>query len=494
MCAESLAGHGGPAFCGGVLTGRGWVWQAVGVETESISVGELLNDPANVRQHGARNLETIKASLARFGQQKPIVVDGNGVVVAGNGTLAAARELGWQSVHVVRSGLTGSDRTAYAIADNRTAELAEWDDAALAEQLSALAIDDAELLAAAGYDPGELEALADAVVGGGEVVEDEAPEPPADPVTQPGDLWQLGDHRVLCGDCRISSDVSALLGGTKINVALTSPPYASQRKYDESSGFKPISPDDYVEWFEAVQANVAEHIADDGSWFVNIKEHCDDGQRSLYVKDLTLAHVRKWGWRFVDEYIWTHGGTPKAAQQRFKNGWEPVFMFSMGRHKFRPESVLHETDSVPDWKGLHPNAEKVQQHGFTEGMRRLGVNARATKYTAKGGRTQRGSTSKNQGSSGLAYPSNVLSLGKNSEALGHSAAFPVGLPVFFIKSHTDEGDAIFDPFLGSGTTLVAAEQLGRKCYGVEISPAYCDVIVERWENLTGGKAKRVAGG
>ena len=141
------------------MTGRGWLWQAARVETESISVGELLNDPANVRQHGARNLETIKASLARFGQQKPIVVDGNGVVVAGNGTLAAARELGWQSVHVVRSGLTGSDRTAYAIADNRTAELAEWDDAALAEQLSALAIDDAELLAAAGYDPGELEKL-----------------------------------------------------------------------------------------------------------------------------------------------------------------------------------------------------------------------------------------------------------------------------------------------------------------------------------------------
>ncbi len=122
------------------------MWQAVVVETESIAVGELLNDPANVRLHNARNLETIKASLLRFGQQKPIVVDGDGVVVAGNGTLAAARELGWQSVHVVRSALTGSDRAAYAIADNRTAELAEWDEGALAGQLSALAIDDAEQL------------------------------------------------------------------------------------------------------------------------------------------------------------------------------------------------------------------------------------------------------------------------------------------------------------------------------------------------------------
>ena len=130
-----------------------------------VAVDKLLQDPANVRQHSAKNIETIKASLARFGQQKPIVVDGDGVVVAGNGTLAAARELGWQKVHVVRSALTGSDRTAYAIADNRTAELAEWDDAALAEQLSALAIDDDELLAAAGFDEAELEKLTGSVCG-----------------------------------------------------------------------------------------------------------------------------------------------------------------------------------------------------------------------------------------------------------------------------------------------------------------------------------------
>lgn len=131
------------------------------MRASQVDVDELLQDPANVRQHSTRNIETIKASLARFGQQKPIVVDGDGVVVAGNGTLHAARELGWQKVHVVRSTLTGSDRTAYAIADNRTAELAEWDDAALAEQLSALAIEDEDLLAAAGFDAGELEVLVD---------------------------------------------------------------------------------------------------------------------------------------------------------------------------------------------------------------------------------------------------------------------------------------------------------------------------------------------
>ena len=184
----------------------------------------------------------------------------------------------------------------------------------------------------------------------------------------------------------------------------------------------------------------------------------------LYVKDLTLAHVRKWGWRFVDEFIWTHGGTPKAVRQRFKNGWEPVLQFTKDRHKFIPNSVRTESDNVP-----------------------VGDGRNTADYQGKGGIFDTGSTI----GDGMAYPSNVLSLGKNREALGHAAAYPVKLPEFFIKAYSDEPDIIYDPFLGSGTTLIAAEQLDRKCYGMEISPAYCDVIVQRWENLTGRKAELI---
>ncbi|MHA1572440.1 MAG: DNA methylase, partial [Alphaproteobacteria bacterium] len=161
------------------------------MKVQSIAVAELVNDPANVRKHSGKNLDAIKGSLARFGQQKPIVVGPDGVVVAGNGTLEAAKALGWKKIDAVKTGLKGSDRTAFAIADNRTSELAEWDDAALAEQLSALAIDDEELLAAAGFDEAELERLVSETTGLGDIVEDEAPEPPADPVTKAGDLWQL---------------------------------------------------------------------------------------------------------------------------------------------------------------------------------------------------------------------------------------------------------------------------------------------------------------
>jgi ParB-like chromosome segregation protein Spo0J len=127
------------------------------MKTERVPIDSVQFDPANVRRHGEKNLATIKASLARFGQQKPLVVDADGVVRAGNGTLAAAKALGWKEVTIVRTDLKGAEATAYAIADNRTAELAEWDDDALAQTLAALQIEDNELLLASGFIEQELE-------------------------------------------------------------------------------------------------------------------------------------------------------------------------------------------------------------------------------------------------------------------------------------------------------------------------------------------------
>lgn len=497
--------------------------------TEVVRLEDLSADPANARLHSEQNLDAIKGSLRRFGQQKPIVVDSDGIVRAGNGTLEAARSLGWEEIAIVRTSLEGAEAMAYAIADNRAGELATWDADVLAQCLAAIRDDESTEegveIEGTGFSPADIREMFgnNADVPGWEELntpkdeEDaelpEVPDIPEEPITQPGDLWILGDHRLLCGDCASTQAVTTLLDGQQINVAISSPPYASQRKYDETSPFKPIHPDEYLEWFEPVQANIAQHLADDGSWFLNIKEHCDEGQRVLYVKDLTLAHVRRWGWRFVDEYIWTHGGTPKAVNQRFKNGWEPIFQFTRGRHKFRPDEVRHQTSNVPDWKGLHPNMEKIQGRGFLHGSLKAGVDprgpqpaeyvARKLGYETRDGRKQEGSNADNQGlglynggipddlRGGMAYPSNVLSLGKNREAVGHPAAYPTGLPTFFLKAYSDEGDIVFDPFLGSGTTLVAAEQLGRRCFGMEISPGYCDVIVQRWERLTERTAERV---
>ena len=129
------------------------------MKIERVPLSELVMDPSNVRKHSGRNIEAIKGSLAKFGQQKPIVVGSNGVVVAGNGTLAAARELGWADIAVQRTELQGADATAYAIADNRTADLAEWAETELAEALCSLRLQDAELAAAAGYSDAEIDAL-----------------------------------------------------------------------------------------------------------------------------------------------------------------------------------------------------------------------------------------------------------------------------------------------------------------------------------------------
>jgi ParB-like chromosome segregation protein Spo0J len=128
------------------------------VKVQTVPIDSIHPDPANVRKHGPRNLDTIKASLARFGQQKPVVVDTKGIVRAGNGTLEAARALGWAEIAIVRSDLKGSEATAYAIADNRSAELAEWDETGLAETLRSLQSEDFDL-GAVGYEAGEVDAL-----------------------------------------------------------------------------------------------------------------------------------------------------------------------------------------------------------------------------------------------------------------------------------------------------------------------------------------------
>lgn len=132
---------------------------AVKTKIEKVAIESLVSDPANVRKHGERNIQTIVASLHRFGQQKPIVIDKRNIVRAGNGTLEAARSLGWTHLDCVRTSLEGGEAVAYSIADNRTAELAEWDDDLLAAQLNGLLTEDEELLKAAGFDDEELSKL-----------------------------------------------------------------------------------------------------------------------------------------------------------------------------------------------------------------------------------------------------------------------------------------------------------------------------------------------
>ena len=412
-------------------------------------------------RNNAKAVGKVAASIKRFGFGAPLLArPESGEVIAGHTRLLAAAKLGLATVPVRwMPGLTDAEAHALALADNRMGEIAEWDDAALAEVLRELQAADESLLADTGFTDDDLARLfADTQLIAPEP-DDEAPEPDlAGPVHSVlGEVYELGPHRLVCGSCREFGDVEKLLGGTKINLAFTSPPYASQRTYDESSGFKPIPPDEYVEWFRDVQANVRAFLAADGSWFVNIKPASEGLDCTLYVQDLVIAHARQWGWHFAGEFCWERIGMPGKPARRFKNQFEPIFQFATDEWKFRPEQVMHESDKVPTY-----SAENHWSHGL------------------KSSQGSAGKGWKNAPQAGMAYPGNRLPPFATETEGQHSAAFPVGLPDFFVRAYTDAGDTIFDPFMGSGSTLIAAAQNSRVSYGCEISPRYCDVIRRRW--------------
>ena len=435
------------------------------MEIKQVKVEALIPYAKNSRTHDDAQVAQIAASIKEFGWTNPILVDGEQGIIAGHGRLMAARKLGMTEVPVIElKDLTSTQKKAYIIADNRLALNAGWNNDMLTIELNEL-LEDKFSLELLGFNADELNALLNPIeIIEGLTDEDEVPEPPPEPITKLGDVWILGNHRLMCGDGKSFNDVEKLLNGFKINLAITSPPYASQRTYDEQSGFKPIHPNEFVDWYKEIASNIMVNLKDDGSYFCNIKPNADGIKRELYVFDLVLSHVRDWGWNFADEFCWERNGIPQQVVKRFKNQFEPIYHFTKGEWKFRPESVKHESKSVPKAKG--------KGAGNTSAADRQGI------VSAVDG---------NEVLAGMAYPGNRLPTFQ-SEALGHPAAFPIGLPEFFIKAYTDAKDVVFDPFMGSGSTLMAAEKNGRFAYGTEISPIYCDVIIKRWENFTGKKA------
>jgi len=451
--------------------------QGMASRIELWPVGKLVPYARNARTHSDAQVAQIAASIAQFGFNNPILVDTNAGIIAGHGRLLAARKLRLAHVPVVvLDHLTETQKRAYILADNKLAEQAGWDDELLRGELADLK--DADLdLEVLGFTEDELRTLlaetepAPAEAPG---AEEEIPEAPIEPVTRLDDVWMIGKHRLVCGDCRDHATVLRLFDGKQANLAITSPPYATQREYDPASGFKPVPPDEYSDWYRDTAANIAAILIADGSYFLNIKEHADDGERSLYVKDLVIAHRRQWGWRFVDEFCWrkTDNGVPGGWGNRFKNAWEPVFHFCRQPDiKFRPKAVGHVSEDCFDYSPNNPQS--------TSGSGLLGTGARGSAAGEPGAADEDGRFT------GIARPSNVVEVKSESGQGSHSAPFPRALVEFFVKAFSDAGDIVFDPFLGSGTTMAAAHVLGRTGYGLEISPAYCDVILRRMANLAG---------
>ena len=384
------------------------------MKVKKVKIAELHDDPANVRTHSEANLKAIGASLTRFGQQKPIVVDAKNVVRAGNGTLAAAKRLGWEEIAVTVSELQGSEMTAYAIADNRSGELAEWDDKALAEQLAAL---DEEGIP---YDELGFETPDEPVEP--DEKDDEVPDD-APAVVKRGEIWKLGNHRVMCGDSTSKDDVDRLMGGEKADMVFTDPPYGVNY---EGGHF---------------------HSGD-----VNIKRKREklaaDNSTEIYSKVIPVIA------QFCDGpcYTWYADSKGLAVYQAIAEVGEYHTMI-----------VWHKINAT--YAAM--NAQYKQRHEPCVYWKPKGSTLRWCGPTDE--RT-------------------IWELRRDAQNTYHPTQKPVELAERAIGNH--KADSVLDLFLGSGSTLIACEKTKRKCYGMEIDPHYCDIIIKRWEDFTGLKAER----
>ena len=486
----------------------------------ALPIDNLHADPANARKHNDKNVDSIKASLAKFGQRKPIVVQREGMIVrAGNATLAAAKALGWKHIAAVVLDDDNATASQFAIADNRTAELAEWDNETLATLLDGMVEQDRDLL---GFDADDMQKLLSELTP--EVVEDEVPEPPADPITKPGNLWVLGDHRLLCGDSTKAEDVERLMAGAKAALIHADPPYGMGKEKDGVSNDNLYA--DKLDAFQMAWWKAARlHVADNGSAY--IWGNAEDLWRLWYrggLKDserLTFRNEIVWDKKSAGAGGISHQGAeglrlfPQATErclffmlgeQGFNNnadnyweGWEPIRAYLADELK-KTKWTRSDVDRITGTKNNH-------QHWFTssqwalitpEQYAKLQAAANGDAFKREHDELKREHDElKREFYATRAYFDNAhdnmtdvweFPRVTGEDRHGHATPKPVAMIQRCIKSSTPPNEIVIEPFLGSGTTLIAAEQLGRKCYGMEISPAYCDVIVKRWETLTGKKA------
>jgi site-specific DNA-methyltransferase (adenine-specific) len=421
-------------------------------------------DTQNYRLHPEASKNLIRKSLKEVGAGRSILLDKDNNILAGNGVYEQAQALGLKIkivttdentlVAVRRPDLTGRKATRAALYDNRTQELSAWDtgtlstlgrnDAAMlegifeAEKAQITALDAQTEPTVALRDP---EAILDAL-------ETKWKPKQGDLFVIPSGTVPGQNHYVYCGDCR-EFDLAARLG-VKVNGVFTSPPYAEQR----AKRYGGIQTEKYVEWWKDVQESVREWLECGGSFFVNIKPHCETGQRVLYVNDLVSAMVREWGWNFVEEYCWRKHKMPGLDKFRFRNAFEPIYQFSLDG---RPNIYHHQVATI----GTSSIFKDTQADVKFDGSSIFDGNI--------------------EGIQGEVLPDNVI------EAWGakgiHAATFPEKLVNFFVQAFSKPGEYWADPFAGSGTVLVSCEKLGRLGVGVELLPRYTALILENMSEL-----------
>lgn len=399
-----------------------------GLTIRRVALTDLHPDPANARSHDETNLDAIQGSLARFGQAEPLIVQAStGRIVGGHGRLTAMKALGWTACDIVELDLTDLQAAALGIALNRTSELASWDDDTLARLLSELREEDA--LDGVGFDSADIdELLAELDTADPDDVDDPGPEkPPVIATTQPGDLWLLGQHRLLCGDSTHPDDVTRVMDGDLAALVATDPPYlvdyTGERPNDSgkdwSATYKEVDITNADGFFRAVFTNVLSVLGPSAA---------------IYCWH---AHKRSG----LIQKVWTDLGILDHQQIIWV---KPASVFGRVYWHFRHEPC------VMGWrKGQQP--EHDGQHEFDSVWE-------------------------------------VDWAGKARIQSDHPTSKPVELFARPMRKHTKPGAIVFEPFSGSGSQLIAAETLGRKCRALELEPAFVDVALNRWQQATGKTA------
>ena len=411
-----------------------------------VPIEKLKLNPENPRIHNKKQLRQIARSIKAFGFNVPILVDEKGQVVGGHGRVGAAKLLGISELPTIRlDHLTQTQVTAFAIADNRLTENARWNDKILAEQLKLLSETDLNFTVdVTGFEMGEVDVLIESLAPVCEGADDPADAIPetetARPVTKPGDLWLLGRHRVYCGNSLSESSFLALMQNSRSQVVITDPPYNQAVNSIRPNEFKMAAGEtggsDFVDFLSQVFGLLTSHSISGSLHYIFMDWR--------HMREILAAGNHAYA-ELMDVCIWV--GNEGNTRSLYRSQHKLVFVFKSGQDKHRD------------------NARPSQ-------FRRHRTNVWNCSDVNSSSRTMEGG--------------NLLEL--------HPTVKPVSLVADAIMDCTSRHDVILDPFLGTGTTVIAAERTGRVCYGIELDPQYVDTIVRRWQAFTGLVATHAVSG